>query len=134
MTKAHRALGPLLALAALAASGCGGPDFEEICQEQEDCTGGNEKDVESCIAQLEGNAEEADILGCGDELDELYDCVTDRLDCQSQPTGIACMTTADCGGDENVRCSGGQCVVKYYGQKADDDSCEAEANAYQRCD
>lgn len=135
MTKAHRALAPLLALAAVTALvsvGCGGPDFEALCQEREDCTGGNEADVEACIAELEGQEEQADILGCTDELEALYECSIDQLDCQSQSTGIPCTTNADCGGSDGPRCTGGECVQKYYGLK-DEDSCEAESNAFGRC-
>ena len=70
MVTRHRMLFAGLALAALAAQGCGGPDIQAICEAQESCYGGNEKDIEACVIAFEAQADAADAIGCSDEFDE----------------------------------------------------------------
>ena len=97
---------PWLFLSALAATGCGGPDFEAICDEQEICAGGNEKDREACVVAFEGFAEVADDIGCADEFDAYFLCSQENASCRDLPTGDTCMADNDCNGPGNARCSG----------------------------
>jgi hypothetical protein len=127
---------PWLVLSALAAAGCGGPDFEAICDEQEKCSGGNEKDLEACVVAFEGFADVADDIGCTDEFDAYFTCSQEHASCRDVPTGDTCMTDGDCNGPPgNARCSAGMCVAKDYGfdPTAQNNPCETEENAYQRC-
>lgn len=127
---------PWLVLSALVATGCGGPDFTAICDEQEACSGGNDKDRAACVAAFEGFADVADDIGCAAEFDAYYVCSQEHASCRESPTGDTCMTDSDCSGPPGrSRCSGGLCVEKEYGfdESAPNHPCEAEANAYQRC-
>jgi hypothetical protein len=135
MTTRRCLLLPSLAFAALASLGCGGPNIDAICQEQEDCFGGNEQDLEACVIGLEAIADAADEIGCGDEFDAMYECVEAEASCRSESTGQPCMTSDECGGDSDVTCSGGECRYKYYGLDTEGESppCEAESNAWGRC-
>src|SRR5262245_31018856 len=120
-------------LFSLAGQGCGGPDFDTLCQAQEDCIGGNEQDVEACVTTLEAYSDVADTLGCTDEFDTYFDCAIEKAECDTQSTGIPCMSSADCGGGgPDLTCSGGECQFKSYGL-ADANDCEAEQNAFGRC-
>lgn len=115
--------------------GCG-PDFRAICEGEMACRGGNDLDVDACVASREADADLADDLGCGSEYDDYYNCIEPFLQCNEQQTGQTCMTDNDCnGGGGDIRCSGGMCAVKSWGvAPADVDACEAESNAKNRCD
>ncbi len=83
MITGHRLpLLPWLALAALAAVGCGGPDFQAICEKAEDCVEGNEKDIEACVVGLEATADAADAIGCTEEFDAFYECFGEKFSCE----------------------------------------------------
>lgn len=127
---------PCLLVSALAATGCGGPDFSAICEQQEDCAGGNERDREACVVAFEGAAGLADDLGCTDEFDAFFACTEEFAACRDMPTGEPCMADSDCSGPPGrERCSAGICVEKEYGfdPSSQNNPCEAESNAYQRC-
>jgi hypothetical protein len=120
-----------LALAAFGAVGCG-PDIAGICEQQEACIGGNEADIDACIASAEGQRDAAVDIGCGSEFDVFVECNASLLECSSQSTGQQCASSSDCGGP--AVCSAGQCTVKAYGvPDADRDKCEVEGSAYSRC-
>lgn len=137
MATRHRIQFAGLALAALAAQGCGGPDIQAICEAQEGCYGGNEKDIEACVIALEARADAADALGCSDEFDESYACFEENASCRSEPTGQPCTTTDECGfAGSGAACVNGECQSKYYGfdPQSETNPCEAESNAFQSCD
>jgi hypothetical protein len=115
--------------AALVAPACG-PDVQTICEQTEDCRGGNEEDVEACVVAHDLEGDLASEIGCSSEYEDYFDCFETEAECQdSGPTGIPCMTEAECGG---LTCSGGMCQgTKQYGIEGD--ACEAERNAYQEC-
>jgi hypothetical protein len=92
------------AAATLALAGCGGPDFEAICQDQEDCTDGNDKDVQACVAYYEMLADRADLQGCTDEFEVYVECYANDAKCSN----------------------------KHYGLEKD--ACDDESNAYKHCD
>jgi hypothetical protein len=120
---------------AVASVGCGGPDIDALCQEQEKCIGGNEADINACIAAFEGGDELASDIGCGDEFDEFWTCQQENASCRDVNTGANCMTDNECGNEAGVRCNGGQCVAKVYGfdPALSESPCEPQENAYQRC-
>jgi hypothetical protein len=129
---------PWIVIGALGAQGCGGPNFDAICEEREKCLGGNDADIAACVAAFEGGGDLASDIGCGAEYDDYFACQEENAACRDVQLGGTCMTNDDCnGGNEpgGPRCSGGQCVFKNYGfdPKATDNPCESQENAYQRC-
>jgi hypothetical protein len=120
-----------LGLVAALATGCG-PDIGAICEAREACIGGNDADIDACIASYDGQRDLAYDIGCGDEFDAVTTCSEPLLECSSQPTGEMCATNSDCNG--GTTCSSGECVGKSFGVPGNDQStCEAEQNAYSRC-
>jgi hypothetical protein len=132
MRRLPRILGPLLGALAAGLTGCG-PDIDAICLATEECVGGNDADIEACVAFYDYQAEIADIEGCTDEYDVLFTCAEEVADCQSENTGTPCMDDAEC---ENplyayTNCDG-TCRYKFYGFE-DPDDCEVEQAAYTSC-
>ncbi len=118
--------------AALAAAGCGGADIEAFCEAREDCLGGNEKDLEACIAIEELREDIAGEIGCADELEDYTTCRIERASCEDLQTGLACTTDDECRASGFVQCSSGQCIDRDY-IVADPDACKTETTTYQRC-
>lgn len=73
MAKSVRFVVLLGALAAPAMVGCSA--FGDLCQQQADCEGGNDADVDACIAETNGQAEVAAAYDCSDAFDKLSDCI-----------------------------------------------------------
>ncbi|MDC0744911.1 hypothetical protein [Polyangium mundeleinium] len=120
-----------LGLVVVFATGCG-PDIAGTCEAQEACLGGNEADIDACIASYEGVRDTAYGIGCGDEFDTFVTCSEPLLECSSQSTGEMCMSNGDCNG--GAVCSNGQCMTKAFGVPlTNTDTCEAERNTYSRC-
>jgi hypothetical protein len=115
----------LLAFVAFA-PGCG-PAIQELCEEQESCLGGNDADIDACVASYDGARDNAYDIGCGDEYDLLINCISPQYECFD---GMTCSSNDECGGSACVRDS-----CKSYGvDSTNADACEAEVNAYSRCD
>jgi len=120
-----------LVIGCLGVVGCG-PDIRAICEAQMKCEGGNDLDLEACVAAEKVDADYYDDISCGSEYDAYFTCIEPYLKCNEQPTGQMCMTNDEC---VNGRCSGGSCVSTNFGvDPSDADACEAEANAFNRCD
>ncbi len=116
----------LLALVAFA-PGCG-PDIQGLCETQESCLGGNDADIDACFAAYDGTRGNAHDIGCGDEYDLLIECLSPQYECID--VGMTCSASSECNGSARVK---GAC--KAYGLDATNaDACEAELNAYARCD
>jgi len=94
----------LTALLACGSMACG-PDHQGLCEEAEKCRGGNEADIDACVADADYEEDVADIQGCTDEYNTYMDCFIQEAQCDS--------------------------ASKSYGLR--NDNCEAESNAYQRC-
>ena len=108
------------------APGCG-PDLQALCERQESCLGGNDADITACLTVYEGARDNAQDIGCGDEYDTYIECLTPKYEC----VGVGTCTTDD-------ECNGSACIedeCKTFQLDATQaDTCEAEANAYSRCD
>jgi hypothetical protein len=108
------------------APGCG-PDIQGLCEKQESCLGGNEADIDACVVAYDGARDNAHDIGCGDEYDLFVDCLIPQYGCVDVGT---CSTSDECNGSA---CVNGEC--KNFGIDASNaDACEAELNAYSRCD
>jgi hypothetical protein len=126
-----RALGLGLLVVSVGMVGCG-PDIRSECEKQVECGGGNDKDIEACVAVYDVFEDFLDDLGCGDEYDAYFTCIIPLSQCKSNPTGQMCTTVADC--DDNQACTNGGCVRSSYTIDADDrEMCDAEVAAYSSC-
>src|SRR5689334_739339 len=73
--------------------GCGG--YGTYCQDQMDCLGGNEQDVEACEVSMEADEEIADVKGCADVFEEYFACHEEKDSCNDMD-----QWTADTGCDK----------------------------------
>jgi hypothetical protein len=119
-----------IVIGSLVMAGCG-PDIRATCEAEIACEGGNDLDIEACVASDEVNADYYADIGCGSEYDTYNTCIEPYLKCNEVNLGITCMTDADC---FDGRCSGGTCMSSNYQVDADKrDLCEAERNAFGHC-
>ena len=123
-----------LVTCALAAAvvGCGGPDHEAYCEEQRDCIGGNDKDLEACIVSMDYMEDVADEQGCADEYEARFECREAETKCDSQDTGVFCQSNADCNAIGGGSCSDQTCKIKGL-VLADPEACQPEERAFQQC-
>lgn len=122
-----------LALGALAlvVSGCG-PDIQGLCESIEGCLGGNPSDVEACVAARQYEVDVADIEGCAEEQDAYFTCFYDKADCNSSDTNTSCADDDACKAAGFSQCANGKCVDKDFSLD-EPTACEAERNAYEKC-
>jgi hypothetical protein len=119
-----------LVIGCLGVVGCG-PDVRANCEAEVACEGGNELDVEACVAGEDVDADYYADVGCGAEYDAYFICIEQYLKCDEQPTGETCTTNAEC---SDGRCSGGTCVRSSFGvDQSKIEMCEAESSAFNRC-
>ncbi|MFO0757600.1 MAG: hypothetical protein U0359_13980 [Byssovorax sp.] len=69
----------LLAASALLA-GCGNV-ISSSCNESIQCEGGNDMDIDACIASSEGAQNVAAAYGCSEAFDKLLDCIDTTSKC-----------------------------------------------------
>lgn len=119
-----------IVIGCLGMAGCG-HDIQGMCEAQIACEGGNDLDVDACVATNEIDADYYDDIGCADEYDAYYACAEPISKCNEFQIAPTCSTDGDCFGGQ---CSNGACVSKVYGiDAAKVDMCEAEQNALTRC-
>jgi len=126
-----RALGLGLLGICMGLVGCGA-DHRARCEAEKQCRGGNDKDIDACVAFLDEYREYYDDIGCSDEYDAYFACSDELAECRTMSTGESCMIAADCGGDR--QCKDGVCINADYGiDPSKIDQCEVEAAAYAAC-
>lgn len=126
-----RAFGLGILLVCVSAIGCA-PDFRTQCEAQVQCRGGNDADIEACVAVSEVGYDFAEDIECADEFDAYFECQQPLLKCRSSNTGQMCPMGTECSKDES--CSNGQCTRSSYTiDSADADKCKVEAAAYGQC-
>ncbi len=57
--------------------------FGTYCEEMMDCEGGNDADVEACVAQAEETEEHASLWDCDEWFDAYFECVEVESDCDN---------------------------------------------------
>ncbi len=98
------ALTPLFALAALLVAGCGSR-FSTYCSAEQQCVGGNSKDISACEDEAQAEMNVASDYGCGDAANQFADCINQKFSC-STGTG-ACsnqataMSACECAASSN---------------------------------
>lgn len=48
------------------------------------CEGGNDKDIDACVEETKGTEATAEAYGCGDELDQLFECSEPKFSCKEK--------------------------------------------------
>lgn len=88
---------PLCALAVAGAllAGCGG--YGDICEAWMGCRGGNQTDIEACVAYMDSREERSENNSCDDRWDALVECVEENLGCQGETMAAetACVGQAE---------------------------------------
>lgn len=126
-----RALGLGLLVLSCGVVGCG-PDIDSYCEKEVQCLGGNDKDIDACVAIYDVSGDFYSDLGCSDEFDAYFECITPLAQCNENPTGKSCTTNDDC--NNNQKCSMSVCVsVSFDVESADRDKCQKEAAAFTSC-
>lgn len=85
---------PLCALAAALLAGCG---YGDICEAWMGCRGGNEADIEACVAYMDSRDERSANTDCDERWDALIECVEENLGCQGEAMAAesACAAQAE---------------------------------------
>lgn len=129
-------IGPLAASTA----GCGS-QAAAVCDLVCECEHCNDYEEDLTCIQLEGQADVAEAYECADQWDAWATCVEEKGECDadearfstsggsgscsgSEPTGDACTTDTDCGGNES--CQGGMCARRVCA--GDGSSCQSDAD------
>ena len=76
-------------------AGCGGGVGADSCNASIECEGGNDADINACIAATEGLANEAAAYDCSDAFDKLIECVDKVGICKSGHYQADCGDEAD---------------------------------------
>ena len=64
--------------------------FGDTCERQAECEGGNDLDIDACVAGFEGSADVAAAYDCGDPFDKLVDCFDRTGNCDSNDYKTNC--------------------------------------------
>jgi hypothetical protein len=54
----------------------------DYCEKEKDCKGLNDKEVEACIAEIDGAEDVASAYDCSTEFDKLLTCAADKVTCK----------------------------------------------------
>lgn len=57
--------------------------YTDLCEKQKGCEGGNDKDVDACVAQARGAEEIAAAYDCLDAYDKQVDCLAAKAVCRN---------------------------------------------------
>lgn len=80
----------LVVTIALAAVGIGCDSYADICEQEIQCIGGNDADIDACIAGIEGEEEVAAAYDCTDAWDKYVDCIAEKIDCDDGNLDLGC--------------------------------------------
>jgi len=100
-------VGLWLAALPLGALACSGPDIDTMCDKIEDCRGGNDKDVEACVIELEHLEDSYDEIGCSSEFDEYFECVEGNATCKDKSWSVHSGNACETENNAFQRCGGG---------------------------
>lgn len=65
----------------VAASFVGCSPFSGYCADVMDCEGGNDYDIDACVADLDHLSSRADVWDCRDDFDFYWECLEERGHC-----------------------------------------------------
>ncbi len=72
----------LLMAGSLVLWGCGGASVASLCEDECDCEGCSDAQLDDCIHEGERMEEAYDQAGCGDQFEDFMDCVADSFSCE----------------------------------------------------
>jgi hypothetical protein len=55
-----------------------------LCEQQQTCEGGNDKDVKACEEEIAGERDVAAAYDCKDQFNQVLECVTDKGSCNNK--------------------------------------------------
>jgi hypothetical protein len=84
----------LIAALGLTFTACGNT-YGDLCASSVQCEGGNDNDVNACIAVLNGSEEEAAAYGCSDAYSKRLDCVEKTSNCSKTHFDNNCNAESD---------------------------------------
>ena len=73
-----------LALLGLGAGAMGCAGYGTFCEDEMDCRGGNDNDVEACVVLLDAESDHAGVHECTDQWDELFACMEEESHCEDR--------------------------------------------------
>ena len=82
-----------MATASLLLAGCGSR-FSTYCNQQQQCSGGNSKDVSACEDATEGEFNAASDYGCGDAANTYANCLNQKFSCSAGKAACSNEATA----------------------------------------
>jgi hypothetical protein len=60
-----------------------GSKFRNYCEKRAQCRGGNEKDIEACVADKEGDNNQAKAYDCDDAAQKYAECLDQKAFCKN---------------------------------------------------
>lgn len=76
--------------------------YDDICQQQVDCEGGNDKDVEACVEVNRGLEDVAEAYGCEDQFEAAFDCAKANSTCVENSGQKRFTTNQACNAQEDA--------------------------------
>ncbi len=83
-----------VALGLLVLAGCGN-SYGDRCASAIQCSGGNDKDVDACVATVNASEEIAAAYDCGDAYFKLSDCIDKTSTCDNKHFQANCKGESD---------------------------------------
>ena len=62
--------------------------YGDYCKAAMDCEGGNDKDVDACVAQAEAAADDASLWDCDEWYDAAFECTEAEASCENGDYGV----------------------------------------------
>jgi hypothetical protein len=62
--------------------------YGDLCKAQMDCEGGNDKDVDACVANWNATSDAASLWDCDEWFDAYVDCVEQSSYCENRNYGV----------------------------------------------
>jgi hypothetical protein len=83
---ARRVAGALCLLALTACTGV----YADLCEREAQCRGGNDADIDACVARAEGEEDAASAYDCSDPYDKVVDCLDRTGNCDDKDFESSC--------------------------------------------
>jgi hypothetical protein len=84
-----------LVLASIALAGCASK-WRTYCEEKAQCSGGNDKDIDACVAEHDAERDVAAAYDCADPYDKYQECKEKTGHCKERSY------TSDCGTEDDA--------------------------------
>lgn len=75
-------------------AGCGSK-YKDFCTSATQCEGGNDMDIDACVANYEAESDKASAYDCADPYTKVADCYTSTGTCKSKSYTVDCSDQLD---------------------------------------